>query len=206
MSSTTEFEFDKNGGCQYTIGQELPEFAPMNYEAKFSFNKTSLDIIIGLALDEDEKSNRLNSDWLHVNLFFYRIIPSLVITTGYLQVAGNIVFKDHNKINIEDWLQSTDDYVNLVVVDDYHGYKVKEIRRVKLPLMAKVREVLKEQVSRCSGEIENDLEIVERGFLVPWMINYTDEQCNYTYETSDAIQKGKHIINEPKEKIAHVYY
>ena len=206
MSLDTDFYYTKNGLCQYKIGQKIPEFAPMNYELKFSFNKTSLDIIIGLALVPNEVTNFLNDNWLHIGLFFYKIIPSLVITTGKIQVAGNIVFNDYDKINIEEWLQSTDDYVNLVVANVHHEYEVKELRRIKLPLMSKIREVLKEQVLCTSESIENVLKIIKHGFFIPWMVYYTDEECHYIPETAEAQQKGVHIINDPKEKKIHVYY
>ena len=81
MKSKTEFSFSNKGVCQYEIGQKCPEFAPMNYEVKYSFNEKSLDIIIGLA---PSRSNYFNDSWLSISLFVYRCIPTILITTGYL--------------------------------------------------------------------------------------------------------------------------
>lgn len=39
MKSQISFKYSNKGECQYSIGQKLSEFAPMNYEAKFAFNE-----------------------------------------------------------------------------------------------------------------------------------------------------------------------
>ncbi len=49
----SSFEF-RNGysadkPCPYEIGQFVPQFYPMNYEANIVLTKTSFDVIIGLA-------------------------------------------------------------------------------------------------------------------------------------------------------------
>ena len=77
MESQTSFKYSNKGECQYSIGQNLSEFAPMNYEVKFAFNEKSLDIIIGLATQPDRAY--LNTGWLNVNLFIYRNIPSIIM-------------------------------------------------------------------------------------------------------------------------------
>ena len=202
MKSKTEFSFSNKGICQYEIGQKCPEFAPMNYEVKYSFNEKSLDIIIGLA---PSRSNYFNDSWLSISLFVYRCIPTILITTGYLQVTGSIIIKNSNNIDVKDWVNGSDDYVNLILVDDYDSYEIKEIRRVRLPMMNTIRNVLKKQIECVDGEINNTLEIIERGFQIPWMIEYTDEECKFVKECSDELQTGEYIIHEPKEKVAHVY-
>lgn len=202
MKSKIEFSFSNKGVCQYEIGQKCPEFAPMNYEVKYSFNEKSLDIIIGLA---PSRSNYFNDSWLSISLFVYRCIPTVLITTGYIQVAGSIIIKNSNNIDIKDWVNGSDDYVNLILVDDYDGYKIKEIRRVRLPMMNTIRNILKEQMECVDGEIKNTLEIIERGFQIPWMIEYTDEECKFVKECSDELQTGEYIIHEQKKKVAHIY-
>ena len=196
------FTYSKKGECQYKIGQELIEFKPMNLDAKFSFTKKSLDIIIGLA---PSRNNYLNEGWLSVTLFIYRNIPTILVTTGYFQVSGSIIIKNKENINIDEWLNSTDDSVNLVLVDDYKDYEVKEIRRIQLPMMKTIRKVLHEQAKCVDGEIENTLKILDLGFQKPWMIYYKDEECKYSQETSDEIQKGTYDVFHPQEKKAHEY-
>lgn len=203
MKSQISFKYSNKGECQYSIGQKLSEFAPMNYEAKFAFNEKSLDIIIGLA--QPDRAH-LNADWLHINLFIYRNIPSIIITTGYIQVVGSIVVGNITNVNIEDWINGTDEYVNLVILDDFESYSVQEIRRIKLPLLKTIRNIVREQIGCFKGEIQNTLEIIEKGFPKPWMIYYTDEQCKYVNENSAILQTGTYIINEPKEKKVHVYF
>lgn len=202
MKSKTEFSFSNKGVCQYEIGQKCPEFAPMNYEVKYSFNEKSLDIIIGLA---PSRSNYFNDSWLSISLFVYRCIPTILITTGYLRVTGSIIIKNRNNIDVKDWVNGSDDYVNLILVEDYDSYEIKEIRRVRLPMMNTIRNVLKKQIECVDGEIKNTLEIIERGFQIPWMIEYKDEECKFVKECSDELQTGEYIIYEPKEKVAHVY-
>lgn len=202
MKSKTEFSFSNKGVCQYEIGQKCPEFAPMNYEVKYSFNEKFLDIIIGLA---PSRRNYFNDSWLSISLFVYRCIPTILITTGYLRVTGSIIIKNRNNINVKDWVNGSDDYVNLILVDDYDSYEIKEIRRVRLPMMNTIRNVLKKQIECVDGEIKNTLEIIERGFQIPWMIEYKDEECKFVKECSDELQTGEYIIYEPKEKVAHVY-
>jgi hypothetical protein len=202
MKSKTEFSFSNKGVCQYEIGQKCPEFAPMNYEVKYSFNEKSLDIIIGLA---PSRRNYFNDSWLSISLFVYRCIPTILITTGYLRVTGSIIIKNRNNIDVKDWVNGSDDYVNLILVDDYDSYEIKEIRRVRLPMMNTIRNVLKKQIECVDGEIKNTLEIIERGFQIPWMIEYKDEECKFVKECSDELQTGEYIIYEPKEKVAHVY-
>ena len=80
MVSESNFNYSNKGGCQYKIGQELKEFAPMNVDAKFSFNKYSLDIIIGLAPSEDY--DYLNNDWLSIVLFIFHCIPTVLVVGG----------------------------------------------------------------------------------------------------------------------------
>lgn len=204
MKSKNKFTFSNKGVCQYEIGQKCPELAPMNYELKFSFNEKSLDVIIGLA-NPDRK--HLNESWLNISLFIYRSIPTIILTTGYIQVVGRIIIKHENSININDWVNGSDDHVNLVVVDDYNNsYEVKEIRKIQLPMMKTIRDILKNQIECVDEEIKNTIEILKRGFQTPWMIRYTDEVCEYVQETSEEFQTGEYIINETKEKVAHVYY
>lgn len=203
MESQISFKYSNKGECQYSIGQKLSEFAPMNYEAKFAFNEKSLDIIIGLAQPDRE---HLNANWLHINLFIYRNIPSIIITTGYIQVVGSIVVENITNVNIEDWINGTDEYVNLVILDDFESYSVQEIRRIRLPLLKTIRNIVREQIGCSKGEIQNTLEIIKKGFPKPWMLYYTDEQCKYVNENSDILQTGTYITNEPKEKKVHVYF
>ena len=203
MNSKTNFNFSNKGVCQYEIGQKCPELAPMNYELKFSFNDNSLDVIVGLA---DPDRTYLNESWLNISLFIYRSIPTIILTTGYIQVVGSIIIKN-NSINVNDWVNGSDDHVNLIVVDDYNNnYEVKEIRKIQLPMMKTIRNVLKKQIECVEGEIQNTLDIIERGFPIPWMIEYTDEECKFVRERTDELQTGEYIINKPKEKVAHVYY
>lgn len=204
MKSKTVFSFSNKGVCQYEIGQKCPEFAPMNYELKFSFNEKSLDVIVGLA---DPDRTYLNESWLNISLFIYHSIPTIILTTGYIQVVGRIIIKNNNSINVNDWVNGSDDHVNLVVVDDYNNsYEVKEIRKIQLPMMKTIRDILKNQVECVDGEIKNTIEILERGFQTHWMNYYKDEECQYVQESSDSFQSGTYIINEPEEKVAHVYY
>lgn len=203
MVSKTDFNYSNKGECQYKIGQELKEFAPMNVEAKFSFNKNSLDIIIGLA--PSEEIDYLN-DGLNIALFVYHCIPTVIVGGGYFLVSGSIVIKNSDNIDINEWLSSSNDTVNLILVDDYNNYEVKEIRCVQLPMMKTIRKVLKEQVGCVDGEIENTLKIIDIGFQRPWMIRYKDEECKYAKESDSDIQKGAYAIYEPKEKKIHVYY
>ena len=204
MNSNNKFNFSNKGVCQYEIGQKCPELAPMKYELKFSFNEKSLDIIVGLA-NPDRK--HLNESWLNISLFIYRSIPTIILTTGYIQVVGRIIIKNNNSINVNDWVNGSDDHVNLVVVDVYNNsYEVKEIRKIQLPMMKTIRDILKNQIECVDEEIKNTIEILERGFRTPWMIRYTDEVCEYVQETSEEFQTGEYIINETKEKVAHVYY
>ena len=204
MKSQTSFKYSNKGECQYSIGQNLSEFAPMNYEVKFAFNEKSLDIIIGLATQPDRAY--LNTGWLNVNLFIYRNIPSIIITTGYIQVVGSIVVGNLTNVNIEDWIDGTDEYVNLVILDDFESYSVQEIRRIRLPMLKTIRNVIKGQIGCFKSEIQNTLEIIKKGFQTPWMIYYTDEECKYVDEKLDILQTGTYIINEPKEKKVHVYF
>ncbi|MBP5340600.1 MAG: hypothetical protein J6Z14_15065 [Prevotella sp.] len=205
MVSETAFEYSNKGECQYKVGQIVREFEPMNRELKVSFNKTSLDIIIGVAIEPKDVWRYLNANWLHVNLFHYHYIPTLIVGSGYFQVAGKVLIKNVENINIEEWLNSTDESVNLVLVNDFKTYEVLGIRHIQLPMMKTIRNILKEQTKCCDAEIANTLELIDRGFQIPWMMHYTDELCNYVKETSDAIQKGEYIINEPKEKQLHIY-
>ena len=202
MKSNTKFYFSNQGECEYEIGQKCPEFAPMNYELKFSFNENSLDVIVGLA---DPDRAYLNESWLNISLFIYHSIPTIILTTGYIQVAGSIIIKNNSRINVNDWVNGSDDHVNLVVVDDYNSYEVKEIRKIQLPMMKTIRDILKKQIECVDGEIKNTIKIMERGFQTPWMIYYTDEECKYVQESSNEVQTGEYIINETKEKVAHVY-
>lgn len=203
MNSKTNFNFSNKGVCQYEIGQKCPELAPMNYELKFSFNDNSLDVFVGLA---DPDRTYLNESWLNISLFIYRSIPTIILTTGYIQVVGSIIIKN-NSINVNDWVNGSDDHVNLIVVDDYNNsYEVKEIRKIQLPMMKTIRNVLKKQIECVEGEIQNTLDIIERGFPIPWMIEYTDEECKFVRERTDELQTGEYIINKPKEKVVHVYY
>lgn len=203
MVLQTNFTFCNKGECQYAIGQKLSEFAPMNYEAKYSFNEKSMDIIIGIA---PSKSNYFNDSWLSVSLFIYRCVPTILVTTGYVRVTGSIIIKNQNNIDVSDWLNGSDDYVNLILVDVQDSYAIKEIRRVQLPMMKTIRNVLKKQIECVDREIQNTLDIIERGFPIPWMIEYTDEECKFVRERTDELQTGEYIINNPKEKVTHVYY
>ena len=202
MESQTEFNYSNKGECQYKIGQELAEFKPMNLDAKFSFTEKTMDIIVGLA---PSRTNYFNGSWLNISLFIYRCIPTILVTTGYFQVSGSIIIKNRDNINIDEWLNSTEDNVNLILVDDYEGYEVKEIRNIQLPMMKTIRKVLKEQAKCVDGEIENTLKILDLGFQKPWMNYYKDEECKYSQETSNDTQRGIYEIYEPKEKQAHVY-
>ena len=159
-------------------------------------------LIIGLA---PSRSNYLNNGWLSISLFIYRSIPTIIVSTGYFQVSGRIIIKNNGNINADEWLNGLDDSVNLVLVDDYSGYEVKEIRKIQLPMLKTIRKVLKKQVKCVDGEIENTLKILDLGFQKSWMIYYSDEECKYSQETSDDIQKGTYEIFHPQEKIAHVY-
>ena len=49
------------------------------------------------------------------------------------------------------------------------------------------------------------LKILDLGFQKPWMIYYKDEECKYSQETSDEIQKGTYDVFHPQEKKAHEY-
>ena len=134
------------------------------------------------------------------------MIPTIIVTTGYIQVVGKVLLKSNSNININDWVNESDDHVNLVIVDDYNNsFEVKEIRRIQLPMLKTIRSILKKQIECLDGEIDNTIKIIERGFQTPWMIYYTDEECQYIKETSDELQTGTYIINEPKEKEIHVY-
>lgn len=195
MESQTIFNFSNKSNCQYVIGQKCPEFAPMNYEIKYSFNERSLDIIIGVA---PSRNNYLNDSWLSVRLFNYRSIPTILVTTGYLQVAGSIIIKNEN-IDVNEWVNGSCDFVNLVLVDDYDDYIIKEIRTIQLPMMKTIRKVLKNQIKCGEGEIKNTLDIIEREFQIPWMIEYTDEECKFVKECPGGLQQGTYSINMPKE-------
>lgn len=203
MKSETAFSFRNKGVCQYKIGQKCPAFAPMNYELKFSFNDKSLDIIIGLA---NPDRTYLNDSWLNISLFIYRSIPTIILTTGYIQVVGRIII-NKNDIDVKEWFNASDNHVNLVVIDEYNNnYAVKEIRKIQLPMMKTIRDILKNQIECVDEEIKNTIEILKRGFQTPWMIHYSDEVCEYVQESSDDFQTGTYIINEPKEKVVHVYH
>ena len=138
--------------------------------------------------------------------FFICFYPSIIITTGYIQVVGSIVVGNITNVNIEDWIDGTDEYVNLVILDDFESYSVQEIRRIRLPMLKTIRNVIKGQIGCFNGEIQNTLEIIKKGFQTPWMIYYTDEECKYVDEKLDILQTGTYIINEPKEKKVHVYF
>ncbi len=205
MKSETIFEYSNKGECQYKVGQLIPEFAPMNLELKISFNEKSLDIIIGVAIDPKDVWRYLNCDGLSISLFVYQNIPALIVTGGYFQVAGNIVLKNAENINPQDWVNGTDEYVNLVLVNDFENYEVLDIRRIRLPMMKTIRNILKQQLECYDAEIGNALSLIEKGFQTPWMLYYQDEECLYDNETPDEIQKGTYIVHEPKEKRLHVY-
>ena len=205
MKSETVFEYSNKGDCQYKVGQLVPEFAPMNREIKISFNENSLDIIIGVAIEPEDVWRYLNCDWLNVNLFSYHYIPKLIVTGGYFQVAGNVILKNADNVNVQEWVNGSDEYVNLVLVNDFKTYEVLDIRRIQLPMMKTIRNILKQQLECFDAEIENTLSLIDKGFQTPWMLYYTDEECKYVKETSDEIQKGTYIVHEPKEKQFHVY-
>lgn len=206
MDMQTEFYYENKGECQYKIGQKVPEFAPMNREIKISFNDSSLDIIIGVAIDKEDVWKYLNRDWLSIGLFYYHHIPSIIVTGGYFQVAGNVVIKGVEGINVEEWVNGVDDHVNLVLVNDFDTYEIMDIRQIQLPMMKTIRKILKEQIKCVDGEIQNTLGIIDKGFQVSWMIYYKDEECRYKKETSGETQSGTYTVYEPKEKQIHVYY
>lgn len=159
-----------------------------------------------MGLRHNQIEHTLIQGWLNVSLFIYRNIPSIIITTGYIQVVGSIVVGNITNVNIEDWIDGTDEYVNLVILDDFESYSVQEIRRIRLPMLKTIRNVIKGQIRCFKGEIQNTLEIIKKGFQTPWMIYYTDEECKYVDEKLDILQTGTYIINEPKEKKVHVYF
>ena len=192
------FEFNKGYSedrpCQYTIGQFVPQFYPMNYEAKIEFTKTSFDVIIGLA-DPDQRAINSFMEGINFFLFCYDHVPVLTIWNGYYKFPTYVNVFDNNYAEPIDWINETDDDVSIVIIDDHKSYKVVGIRKVKLPLMKKIREICKDQILLPSkGMVDSAFDRIMCLFSDHALNKYHEEECRYGKVTEEDIQTGTHNL------------
>ena len=141
-----------NNNCCYEIGQFVPQFYPMNYEAVISLNKTSFDVIIGLATPDERAINSIMNE-INFFLFCYDDVPVITIWNGYYKFPTYVNVYNNEYADPKEWVNENDDVVNIVIVDDHKSYKVVGLRRVKLPIMKKIREICKEQLKLPVGSM-----------------------------------------------------
>ena len=192
----SKFEFSKGYSsekpCPYQIGQFVPQFYPMNYEANIELTKTSLNIIIGLA-EPDERS--VNSFMENINFFLFCFdnVPVLTVWNSYHSFPTYINVFENQYANPSEWVNETDDEVSIVIIDDHKSYKVVGIRKIKLPLMKRIREVCKEQIHLPGKSmVDTAFDRIMCCFSDYAMNKYHEEECRFGKVTDEDIQTGTH--------------
>lgn len=192
----SKFEFSKGYSsekpCPYQIGQFVPQFYPMNYEANIELTKTSLNIVIGLA-EPDERS--VNSFMENINFFLFCFdnVPVLTVWNSYHSFPTYINVFENQYANPSEWVNETDDEVSIVIIDDHKSYKVVGIRKIKLPLMKRIREVCKEQIHLpVKSMVDTAFDRIMCCFSDYAMNKYHEEECRFGKVTDEDIQTGTH--------------
>lgn len=198
MSRFEKFEF--NGGysadkpCQYQIGQFVPQFYPMNYEVKIEFTKTSFDIIIGLA-SPDQWSINTFMEQINFFLFCFDDVPVLTVWNGYHKFPTYVNVFENEYADPKEWVNETDDEVNIVIIDDHKSYKVVGIRKVKLPLMKRIREVCKDQLQLpIKSMVDSAFDRIMCLFSDYARNKFHEEECRFGKITDGDIQTGTHSL------------
>lgn len=192
----SKFEFSKGYSsekpCPYQIGQFVPQFYPMNYEANIELTKTSLNIIIGLA-EPDERSVSSFMENINFFLFCFDNVPVLTVWNGYHSFPTYINVFENQYADPSEWVNETDDEVSIVIIDDHKSYKVVGIRKIKLPLMKRIREVCKEQIHLpVKSMVDTAFDRIMCCFSDYAMNKYHEEECRFGKVTDEDIQTGTH--------------
>ena len=193
----SKFEFSKGYStekpCPYQIGQFVPQFYPMNYEANIELTKTSFNVIIGLA-DPDARS--INSFMENINFFLFCFdnVPVLTVWNGYHSFPTYVNVFENEYAEPKDWVEETDDEVNIVIIDDHKlSYKVVGIRKVKLPLMKRIREICREQIKLPTRSmVDSAFDRIMCCFSDYAINKYHEEECRFGRVTDEDIQTGTH--------------
>lgn len=186
-----------NKQCNYEIGQFVPQFYPLRNEAIISLTKSSFDIIIGLSSPEESDIKKL-MEQINIYLFCFDKVPVLTIWNNYrttLTTYVNVFNNDYAEP--KDWVNETDDIVNIIIVDFHEVYKVVGIRRIKLPIMKRIREVCKEQLSLpISSMVDSSFDKIMCSFSDYKLNQFHEEECSFGKLSSEEIQIGSHRILE----------
>lgn len=193
----SKFEFSKGYStekpCPYQIGQFVPQFYPMNYEANIELTKTSFNVIIGLA-DPDARS--INSFMENINFFLFCFdnVPVLTVWNGYHSFPTYVNVFENEYAEPKDWVDETDDEVNVIIIDDHKlSYKVVGIRKVKLPLMKRIREICREQIKLPTRSmVDSAFDRIMCCFSDYSINKYHEEECRFGRVTDEDIQTGTH--------------
>jgi len=197
MSQFCEFEFRKGYSadkpCPYQIGQFVPQFYPMNYEARIALTKTSFDVIIGLA-DPDQRSINTFMEEINFFLFSFDNVPVLTVWNGYHSFPTYVNVFENEYAAPKDWVDETDDEVNVIIIDDHKlSYKVVGIRKVKLPLMKRIREICREQIKLPTRSmVDSAFDRIMCCFSDYAINKYHEEECRFGRVTDEDIQTGTH--------------
>ena len=181
--------------CPYQIGQFVPQFYPMNYEANVVLNKTSFDVIIGLADDPDLRATKSFMDEINFFLFCFDNVPVLKIWNGYHSFPTYVNVFENEYADPKEWINETDDEVNIVVIDDFKSYKVTGIRKVKLPLMKRIREICQEQLQLpTKSMVDSAFDRIMCCFSDYTINRFHEEECRFGKVTDGDIQTGTHTL------------
>jgi hypothetical protein len=207
MSKFCEFEFSKGYSadkpCPYQIGQFVPQFYPMNYEASIALTKTSFDVIIGLANPGQDSIDKFMEE-INFFLFSFDDVPVLTVWNGYYSFPTYVNVFENEYAEPKDWVEETDDEVNIVIIDDHKlSYKVVGIRKVKLPLMKRIREICREQIKLPTRSMVDSAFDRIMCFFSDYARNkYHEEECRFGEVSDGDIQTGTHkIISIDRENI-----
>ncbi len=195
----SSFEF-RNGysadkPCPYEIGQFVPQFYPMNYEANIVLTKTSFDVIIGLADNPEIQATKSIMDQINFFLCCIDKIPILKIWNGHHTFNTYVNVFDYEYADPIDWINESDDEVNIVVVDDLKSYKVTGIRKIKLPLMKRIREICQEQLQlKLKSLVDSEFDRIMCYYSDNKLVDFHEEECRFGKIADGDIQTGTYTI------------
>lgn len=191
--------------CDYKIGNKLEEFAGLSrWTLKISYNKKSIDILFGII---GEKQIDMWNKELNIDLFQYNDIPCMTLWNGYGKIACFFDVNDIEELDVVGWLKETCEDVNLVFVDIFKKKgEVLFIRRLHLPILNKIREILKKQYMRFYSkeafEFQTDQLLLE--FSNYARNKYKDNRIRYSSLSSIEPQKASYEEYLPTDKEGHL--
>lgn len=206
--SDREFSFNSQDSTwpssNYKIGNILEEFVGLRrWTLKISYNKKSIDILFGI-IGEDQID--MWNEELNIDLFQYNDIPCMTLWNGHGKVSCFFNVNDIEEFDVVDWLNETCEDVNLVFVDIFKKKgEVLFIRRLHLPILNKIREILKNQYMRYSKEeFEFQVDQLILSFSDYARNKYKDNRIRYYSLSSIEPQKASYEEYQPVDKEGHI--